>query len=373
VSKTCVLFNAKSGSAHHGEAVRELLGNDPGVTCHTADESTTRETLRRWVVSNHFTRVIVAGGDGSVHRTVNWLRGLPVKFGVLPLGTGNDLSRSLAMPLDPAAAVATLKKAHHRHIDLIEVDGDFQGVLVNAATGGFSGRVAEETSGDKKGAYGPLAYLFSVTGPMMDRQSYRLILRFDDGPAETHDLLNVVIANGRTAAGGVMIAPTASLEDGLMDVVLLRNGEFLDMSVVVARLMAGDFLTDENVSLRRCRRLEITADSPVPFSMDGEHVTGSRFTFRNRHRALHVLVGPDYHSPARQVRWWQHVGRTLFAGVAGFLHVCRRIPRLFRGRGELPDRANGVANPSAMPNDQIPMTNEKPVKATASSKVGDHH
>ena len=350
--KTCVLFNGKSGSARHGEAVRQLLRDDPSVTCHTVDETTERAALRRWLWDEHFKRVIVAGGDGSVHRMVNWLQGLHLTFGVLPLGTGNDLSRSLAMPLNPLAAVAALKTAHRRKIDLIEVGGDFQGVLVNAATGGFSGRVAEESSGEKKGAYGPLAYLLSVTGPMMARESYRFTLRFDDGPAEILDLLNVVIANGRTAAGGVLTAPTASLEDGLLDVVLIRNAEFLDMSVLVARLMAGDYLTDENVFHRRCRRIDVTADAPIPFSMDGDHVTGSRFTFRVRRHALRVLVGPDYHHPARQVRWAQHVGRAVFAGVAGLLHVCRRIPRLFRGRGPVPDMANAAAEPAGMTNDQ---------------------
>ncbi|WP_020470058.1 diacylglycerol/lipid kinase family protein [Zavarzinella formosa] len=343
MTRTCVLFNDKSGSAHLGEAVRELLREDPGIIFHIADESTNAQSLRDWIVTERFTRVIVAGGDGSVHRAVNWLQGLPVTFGVLPLGTGNDLCRSLGMPLDPLAAVPLLQNARKRDIDLIEVDGDFKGFLVNAATGGFSGRVAEETSGDRKGTFGPLAYLLGVAGPMVERRSYRLALRFDEGPMETIMALNIVIANGRTAAGGVMAAPGADLEDGLMDVVIVRNAEALDVSVILARLMAGDYLTDENVFLRRCRRLEVSCLNPVPFSMDGDQITGKRFVFRAKHRALRVFVGPEYHGPARRLRWAQHLGRGVFKGLAGVLHACRRIPRLFQGRDRLPSQEQGFS------------------------------
>jgi diacylglycerol kinase (ATP) len=336
MSKTCVLFNEQSGSAHLADAVREKLQGEPRLVCHTVPKTTDEQSLRRWIIDGRFTRVIVAGGDGSVHRMINWLAGLRVTFGVLPLGTGNDLCRSLGIPLDPLAAVESLREARRRHIDLIEAEGDFNGLLVNAATGGFSGRVAEETSGTRKASLGPLAYLVGVAGPMVQRESYKLRLRFDDAPWETIELLNIVIANGRTAAGGVMAAPAADLEDGLMDVVLVRNAEALDVSVILARLMAGDYLTDENVFLKRCRRLEVQCDAPTPFSMDGEQVTGSRFVFRLKHRALRIIVGPEYRGPAPRLRWAQQVGRVMFKGLAGVLHGCRQIPKWFRGREPMP-------------------------------------
>jgi diacylglycerol kinase (ATP) len=102
------------------------------------------------------------------------------------------------------------------------------------------------------------------------------------------------VANARTAAGGFAVAPTASPEDGRLDVVLIHAGDTLDLSVVAARLMHGDYTHDENVIHRRVRTVAIGSDPPLPMSLDGERCECARVAFTVVPKAIRVLAGPDY-------------------------------------------------------------------------------
>jgi diacylglycerol kinase (ATP) len=294
--RVCLLFNPRAGSAGQMDALRDALATVPGMAVRELGPGDDLSAAAAQAARDGFDVVAVAGGDGTVHAAANGL--LDAKAGaalaVLPLGTGNDFCRTLGIPLDPLAAVPLLTEGEVRRLDAVRVAGGRDGWMVNAATGGFSGRVAAEVTSELKAAWGPLAYLRGAAGPLADLPRFRLTVRYDGGPAEQLDALNVVVANARTAAGGLPVAPSANPEDGLLDVVLVRAGDALDLSVVAARLMHGDYTEDEAVVHRTARRVDITSDPPLPLSLDGERCEGSHFTFEVKPGALRVVVGPGY-------------------------------------------------------------------------------
>jgi diacylglycerol kinase (ATP) len=342
--KVCVLFNPKAGSAGQIDALRESLAADPAVTLLDLRPDDDLARLVTKTTCDGYDLIAVAGGDGTVHAAVNGLLAgqCHTPLAVLPLGTGNDFCRTMGIPLDPAAAVRLLKDGRPRPVDVVRVDGGWAGYMVNAATGGFSGKVAAEVTPDLKAAWGPLAYLRGAVGPIADPPRFHLTVRFDDGPPERFDALNVVVANARTAAGGIPVAPTANPADGRLDVILVRAGDAttLDLSVIAARLMEGDYTQDENVVHRTAGRVEIESDPPLPLSIDGELCEGTRFTFRVLPGALRVLAGPDYRPeppPAAAVEDEDDaapppvvdrtgLGPRLFGFFAGFLLLAKRSP-----------------------------------------------
>lgn len=157
-----VVFNRKAGSAGTADALHQQLTARGDVTVYEPDspEETQRQTAR--AKEEGFDLIVAAGGDGTVHAVVN---GLAPDFGgarlaVLPLGTGNDLRRSLAIPDDPLAALDLLDSGRERLIDVIRVETPSCWLYaVNTASGGFSGQLQEALTEEMKAAWGPLAYL----------------------------------------------------------------------------------------------------------------------------------------------------------------------------------------------------------------------
>jgi diacylglycerol kinase (ATP) len=295
--RTCVILNANAGSAPSATDLKAELARRPDVCVY---EPTSADEVRACVagaLKDGCDTVVAAGGDGTIHQVVN---ALAPDFGrarlaVLPLGTGNDLARTLAVPADPAAALAVLDGGAERRLDLIRVEAGARSLYcVNAAAGGFSGQMEELLTDEVKALWGPLAYLRGAANVLPNLSGYQTTLRLDEGVVERVEALNVLIANGRTAAGGFRVAPSANPEDGLLDVVTVFYRPLTDLAGVAALLLAGDYTSSDYVLHQRARRVEVSSRPGMWFSIDGELLGNEPTAFTVLPHALRVVVGPDY-------------------------------------------------------------------------------
>lgn len=215
---------------------------------------------------------VLVGGDGSVHTAVAALRGSgelspDAPLGLVPLGTGNDLARTLGIPLDPAGAARAVLTAQPRALDLI-VD-DAGGIVVNVVHLGV-GAEAAQRAGTLKDRMGKAAYavggvLAGATATGWDlRVSVDGSLLDTDGP-----VLMVGIANGRTIGGGAELAPDAVPDDGLLDVVVATStGPLARLGFGVA-MRDGEHVEREDVLTARGRTVTVSGES-FPLNADGE-------------------------------------------------------------------------------------------------------
>jgi diacylglycerol kinase (ATP) len=248
-----------------------------------------------------FDVVVAAGGDGTVHEVALGLMraqvGARSALAVVPMGTGNDFARTLALPLnDPPAALArALTPGAARPLDLIRVYGaGFDTWAVNACAGGFGGEVDEAMTPELKSSWGTLAYLIGAVRALPELKDYDTRMRYDEGPEERVEAFNVVVANGRTAAGGRPAAPLANPEDGLLEIVVVLRSGPIDIARLAARVFAGDYLSDPQVIHRRARRLEVRSRPGMWFNVDGELLSKEPLTFEAVPGALRVVVGEEY-------------------------------------------------------------------------------
>jgi diacylglycerol kinase (ATP) len=295
--RTCLILNAHAGLAEAADDVRAALAGRADVRVR---EPSSADEVRACVadaLAAGCDTVVAAGGDGTVHTIVNALAADfdQARLAILPLGTGNDLCRTLAIPADPLAALALLDNGTEHRIDLVRAETAGRSLYcTNVAAGGFTGQMQEALTDDIKARWGPVAYLRGAASVLPNLTDYHTTLNLDDGVTERINALNVLVANGRTAGGGLLVAPRANPEDGLLDVVTVFYRPLLDLTGVAALLLAGDYTRSDHVIHQRARRVRVASTPGMWFSIDGELVTNEPITFTVRPRTLRVLVGPDY-------------------------------------------------------------------------------
>lgn len=272
---TVVMWNPSAGSAGQAADFRTLLESMPQLVIRepggreAAIEATIREAEQGAEV------IVAAGGDGTVSSVVEGIlraESDPL-LGILPLGTGNDLARALGLPLTPRESLQVLSDGTASTIDVMAATSSSEArVSANMLTGGNTGRYLAHMTDDIKQRWGPFCYLRGVIDVVSDLQTYRIGITCDDGPEETFDALNVFFANGRFSGGGLAVSPDAVLDDGRVDVIVVRDGDPGDIASLTAEYFAGDFFSHHLVEFRRAQSVKIIADPPLPLTADGDEV-----------------------------------------------------------------------------------------------------
>ncbi len=295
--KARLILNPNAGSADAADALRMALHREPDVELCACEAPGHGRRLAAESVAQGYDVVIAAGGDGTVNEVVNGLADDfgAVAFGIVPLGTGNDLARTLALPEDPALAFELALRGPHRPLDLIRVQSDAGTIYAaNVCAGGFTDELEGAMTSDLKAAWGPLSYLIGTVKALPDLTDYDTRIAWDDGELERVHAFNVIVANGRTAGGGRPAAPRANPEDGLLDVVIVKRCTAVELAGLAARALAGDYLDSEHVLYRRARRVLVDSRPGMWFNVDGEIYTDEPVTFEVVPGALRVAVGETY-------------------------------------------------------------------------------
>lgn len=300
----CVVFNPTAGSADEVEYLKELVDLAPALQFLPTEREGHAVELAREAVERGDAWIIAAGGDGTVREVATGLeeaaasrpgenRPLPALL-VLPLGTGNDLARTLEIPDDPAEALQLLQFGEACALDLYRWragagEGAWNGWGINVATGGFAASLADVLTPEIKQRWGPLAYTRAAAANMDHLKPYRLTLQLDDAPPTRMIALNVIVANAQYAGGGICVAPAAKLGDGLLDVVVVHPGGVLDLTGFAARLVSGTALESDLVDYSRARRVTVHTEPKMPFNVDGDPAGEGDFTFECVPSAVRVL------------------------------------------------------------------------------------
>ncbi|MDQ6765039.1 MAG: diacylglycerol kinase family lipid kinase [Verrucomicrobiota bacterium] len=290
--KTCIICNPGAGSVDDRDSIRAQLERLPDAVVHfTAHEGDATQLAQRALAENCET-VIAAGGDGTLNEVINGIapHADRVQVGLIPLGTGNDFARMLALPATISDCVDLLRTGVTRQIDLVRVTSDRVRYFINVSAGGFSGTVDEKMTPEIKQNWGPFAYLRCAAEALPELRSYRTEITLDDAAVLQHDLYNVVIANGRYVAGGTLIAPEASIDDGLLDVVLIPQNSAGDIALVAAQIMVGSHLSSEGVVFRRAAKVAVNSTPGMWFNVDGELVGNEPAVFEIMPRAIRFLA-----------------------------------------------------------------------------------
>lgn len=233
--------------------------------------------------------MLAIGGDGTANEVAWGLLGTATVLGVVPMGSGNGLARTIGLPLAPDRALATLAEAVPRAMDVGMINGR---PFLNVAGAGFDAQVGLDfhEHGRRGGRRGVFTYVRLSLLRAFRYQAESWVLGAGEGRFEGRALV-VAFVNGRQYGGGAVLVPGARLDDGLLDVVVIEDAPAMELVWNSTRLFLGGI-----ERYRRYRHLPaatavLTATGPVPHHRDGEPEAASlRVEASVLPRALRILV-----------------------------------------------------------------------------------
>lgn len=234
--------------------------------------------------------VIAAGGDGMVGGLAAALAGTGSALGIVPAGRGNDFARQLGLPDEPDRLAELLLGAEPSVIDAIEVTSGDEAprVVVGSVYAGVDS-VANAHINRLTRLPGPLAYYL---GPLRAIATWRPVSYRVTVDGRTHEErgYTVVAANSGYYGYGLHVAPDAAVDDGLLDVVIIRHAPRRLFFAVMRELPHGTHVRRPQIEVLRGREVRIEADREIPFGGDGELLGMLPATIRVLPGALRVIA-----------------------------------------------------------------------------------
>jgi YegS/Rv2252/BmrU family lipid kinase len=272
-----LFLNPVAGRGRAGRSIRQIASKlDSLGVSHVLVESESVGNLETKVfdaVSAGAARILVAGGDGSIHEVVNGIlrTGNSVELGVIPIGTGNDFAKACSIPVQWEDAVQELAGRLRSNTPARQIDAGRMNdrYFANGAGIGFDAKV-NRIARDIRWRIGDLVYLVAILKGMVDGViTPQVTIKFSgqtiEGPIT---LANV--SNGAWVGGMFHIAPMARNDDGELDLILAGPVSRLRILALLPKLIQGSHIEQPEITHARLTRCQITTATAVPSHLDGE-------------------------------------------------------------------------------------------------------
>jgi lipid kinase YegS len=252
-----------------------------------------KEDARRFVLeADKADLLIAAGGDGTLNEVVHGLMDLSIDarpiLGVVPLGTANDFATGCGLPGDLEKALALCMEGDAVPIDVGRANERW---FLNAASAGFGAQVTATTSPDLKRLLGSAAY--AVMGAVLAINVHQYHGRVTlPGRKITGSGPVAIIGNGRQTGGGVQVTPRAFIDDGLLDVLVIRQIPATAL-LTAARELQQLSPDGEYISYWQTPWIEVYSEEMIPVNLDGEPMEFSSVRYEAVPRAIRLIVPPN--------------------------------------------------------------------------------
>ena len=291
-----LIVNPTAGRGRAGKevaAIRRLLaGTGKNWSWRWTAAAGDAERMAREAAEAGVPLVVAVGGDGTIYEVANGILGTASTLGIIPFGTGNDLARTLGLfgSLERACRALTQGKTMHLDVGVMEGQGT-QGprrFLVVAGTG-YVADVARTVNRGVKFLSGSAAYVWGAITTLREFTPFRLTLDVD-GQRHATEAMFLAVANTPVTGGGMKLTPEARVDDGLLEVCLVRAVSKPMLLYELTRVFQGTHIQNPAVTMLRGTRITVDADPPQILWVDGDTMGTTPATFTLLPGALPVKV-----------------------------------------------------------------------------------
>ena len=218
-----------------------------------------------------------------------------VEVAVIARGTGWDFVRTYGIPrdLEQAVEVALSGEIHTVDLGLVTfrtwAGDEARSHFANVASAGISGAIAQRANETTKALGGKISYYWSTLAVFARWQTGEMRVTVDE-ETRAQKIIDVLVANGRYLAGGMMMLPEAEPDDGLFDVLVIGDVTKRDLLVTLPKSYRGKHLPHPRLEVLRGRVVTVDADEPLPIELDGEQPGTTPARFEVIPRALRLRV-----------------------------------------------------------------------------------
>lgn len=272
----------------------EIAGYETSAHATTGEGDATRAA--QTAVERRYDVVVAAGGDGTINEVINGIaeHAYRPKLGIIPVGTTNDFARALHIPRNIVRAVEVILKDHSMALDIGKVNDHY---FINIAGGGKLTELTYEVPSKLKTMLGQLAYYMKGMEMLPSLKPTNVRIEYD-GEVFEDDIMLFLISNTNSVGGFEKLAPTATLDDGYFDVIILKKTNLAEFIRIATLALRGAHLDHKNVIYTKARHIKVETSEKMQLNIDGEFggLLPGEFTNLKQHVEMFVpetFLGKD--------------------------------------------------------------------------------
>ncbi len=272
--KEKILFIVNPISGHHDKSkfpalVEELIDKDKyDHTITLTEYGGHAAELTRQAIDNDYDVIVAVGGDGTINEVATNMIGARQTFAIVPYGSGNGLARHLHLPLKPEKVITeVINKGMKSKIDTATMNGV---PYISIAGVGFDAIIADHFAKDPNRGFKTYFKLIFEKYFRFKPQRYRLVL--DDNETLDCRPLFISFANSNQFGFNATVSPSASLNDGLLDVCIFKKPLLINVPYIAIRLMTGKIDKTKAVEIHNAKKINIIRENEDIVNLDGEAV-----------------------------------------------------------------------------------------------------
>ncbi len=305
-----VIVNPKAGSGRglkDWPVISNLMYNSGlKFTCVFTEHKFHAIELTVSAVNNGYRHIVAVGGDGTIHEVVNGIfiqKAVPttdIFLAVIPTGTGNDWIRMYGISTTYSEAVDALVQKRTvlqdvGKVEFFETRVPHVRYMANVAGLGFDATVNLKYNNLKdQGRYGKGLYLRSTFNTLLGYKNNHFDIKVDGELFYSGQVFSGAVGIGRFNGGGMQQTPNAAIDDGLLDLTIIKDISKLKVMRNFKMLYSGKIYTLPEVVYTQCRTIEIATEPETRIEIDGEAVGTSPFKFTLVPKSIKVVVGSSY-------------------------------------------------------------------------------
>lgn len=260
--------------------------------------------LTQKAIASGYKKFISVGGDGTVNEIVNGIMNQniidtkEITLAMIPVGTGNDWRRSIAIPMNYSKTIDLISKNDCQMLDIAKVtfnsdNGTQSRYFINMAGIGFDASVAKKSNEDKaNGNNSKLLYLKNLFSILVKYSNVKHIITHDNGIINDK-VFSLSIGKGKFNGGGMMQCPNAIINDGFLDMTVIKDVSKFVVIKEVMKVFSGKHINHHKIDTLKTKKAVITTDEKIYLEIDGETTGFSPFTFSVIPKSIKVVVNKE--------------------------------------------------------------------------------